>query len=55
MRSESHFASVDGRDVSSTEPILFGGVTINLLIPKINVEVQKGRGFQATVKVGFGL
>ncbi|MEO8504323.1 MAG: hypothetical protein ABI609_10545 [Acidobacteriota bacterium] len=55
VRSESRFRFVSGRDVTSTEPILFGGVTISALIPKINIEVQKGRGFQATVKVGFGL
>ena len=55
VRSESRFSFVSGRDVTSTEPILFGGVTISLLIPKINVEVQKGRGLQATVKLGFGL
>lgn len=55
MRSESHFSFASDKDVTTTDPILFGGVTINLLLPKINVEVQKGRGFQATVKLGFGL
>jgi hypothetical protein len=55
VRSESHFTFADGKDVSSTDPILFGGVTLNLLLPKINLEVQKGRGFQATLKLGFGL
>jgi len=55
VRSESHFAFAAGKDVSTTDPVLFGGVTLNLLLPRINVEVQKGRGFQATIKVGFGL
>ncbi len=55
VRSESHFTFADGKDVATTDPIVFGGVTISLLVPKINVEVQKGRGFQATVKLGFGL
>lgn len=55
VRSESRFAFIEGHDATSTEPILFGGVTIKLLIPRINLEVQKGRGFQATVKLGFGL
>ena len=55
VRSESHFTFADGKDVGSTDPIFFGGVTLNLLIPKINLELQKGRGFQATLKLGFGL
>jgi hypothetical protein len=55
VRSQSHFAFASEKDVSTTEPILFGGLTLNLLIPHLNVEVQKGRGFQATVKLGFGL
>ncbi len=54
VRSESHFVLAD-QDVNSTHPIVFGGLTLNLLIPKINVEIQKGRNLQATVKVGFGL
>lgn len=55
VRSESRFAFAPDKNVSTTDPVLFGGLTLNLLVPRINVEVQKGRGFQATVKVGFGL
>jgi hypothetical protein len=37
-----------------TRNILYGGVVINLLLPKIVVEVEKGEVVTGAVKVGFG-
>jgi hypothetical protein len=38
-----------------TRPILYGGVRLNLLVPKITVEVEKADVVQAAVRVGFGI
>jgi hypothetical protein len=35
-------------------PVLFAGATLNLLLPKITVEVEKGEAVQAALRVGFG-
>lgn len=39
---------------SDTQAILYAGITLNLLLPKITVEVEKGEVLQGAVKVGFG-
>jgi hypothetical protein len=38
-----------------TQGIAYAGITLNLLLPKISVEVEKGDAVQASVRVGFGL
>lgn len=37
-----------------TEGVIYAGVTLNLLLPKITVEVEKGDVLQGAVRVGFG-
>jgi len=39
---------------TDTQPIVFAGATLNLLVPKITVELEKGEAVQASVRVGFG-
>jgi hypothetical protein len=39
---------------TETHGVAFAGVTLNLLLPKINFEVEKGEALQAAVRVGFG-
>ena len=39
---------------TKTQGVAFAGVTLNLLLPKINFEVEKGEALQAAVRVGFG-
>jgi hypothetical protein len=39
---------------TETQGVAFAGVTLNLLLPKINFEVEKGEAVQAAVRVGFG-
>jgi hypothetical protein len=39
---------------TETRGVAFAGFTLNLLLPKINVEVEKGEALQAAVRVGFG-
>ncbi len=39
---------------TETQGVAFAGVTLNLLLPKINFEVEKGEALQAAVRVGFG-
>lgn len=54
--SEGRFESLtDGTfEEEETRGILYGGVVINLLLPKIVVEVEKGEVVTGAVKVGFG-
>jgi hypothetical protein len=40
---------------NATRAIAYAGVRINLLLPKIVVEVEKGEVLQGAVRVGFGL
>lgn len=58
MRSEGDFdrSSFGLRDVESShsQAFAFAGVTLNLLLPKINVEVQQGDRFQGSLRVAFG-
>jgi len=39
---------------SETRGVLYGGVTLNLLLPKITVELEKADEVQGAVRVGFG-
>jgi hypothetical protein len=40
---------------NSTRAIAYAGLRINLLLPKITVEVEKGEVVQGAVRVGFGI
>jgi hypothetical protein len=40
---------------TTTRPVLFAGVTLSVLVPKIHIEVEKGETLQASVRVGIGL
>jgi len=40
---------------NATRAVAYAGVRINLLLPKIVVEVEKGEVVQGAVRVGFGL
>jgi hypothetical protein len=44
----------DSRSDTNTRAVLYAGVTLNLLIPKIHFEVEKGETVQAAVRVGIG-
>jgi hypothetical protein len=37
-----------------TQGVLYAGVTLNLLLPKITVELERGEVLQGAVRVGFG-
>lgn len=39
---------------SDTQGIVYAGVTLNLLLPKITVEVEKADVVQGAIRVGFG-
>jgi hypothetical protein len=39
---------------STTQAVLYAGVTLNLLLPKIHIEVEKGKTVQAAVRIGIG-
>ncbi len=45
-----------GGDFTTTaeRPILFGGVTLSLLVPKIHLEVERGETWQAAARIGIG-
>lgn len=57
IRSEGRLDSTLGGTFkdSHNQGILYGGVRINLLVPKITVEVEKAEVLQGAVRVGFGL
>ncbi|HEY2292890.1 MAG TPA: hypothetical protein VGM86_19480 [Thermoanaerobaculia bacterium] len=40
---------------TTTHPVIFAGVTLSLLVPKIHIELEWGEAFQAAVRVGIGL
>jgi hypothetical protein len=42
------------RSDTDTRAVLYAGLTLNLLIPKIHFEVEKGETVQAAVRVGIG-
>lgn len=56
-RSESRLdrPAGDVLKVDSTDQILFGGVTINLFVPRITFAVEQGDQLQASVRLSIGL
>lgn len=40
---------------TTSHPVIFGGVTLSLLVPKIHLELEHGEAWQAAVRVGIGL
>lgn len=57
VRSEGSFESSLGRtfEDSETRGVFYGGLTLNLLLPKITVSVEKADVIQGAVRVAFGL
>jgi hypothetical protein len=57
VRSEGSLDSSLGRtfEDSETRAVFYGGITLNLLLPKITVEVEKAEVVQGAVRVAFGL
>lgn len=56
VRSDGTFHRLGGDfKVNTTKPVLFAGVTLHLLIPRLTVEVERGESLQAAVRLGFGL
>jgi hypothetical protein len=57
VRSEGSLDSSLGRtfEDSETRAVFYGGLTLNLLLPKITVEVEKAEVIQGAVRVAFGL
>jgi hypothetical protein len=56
VRSKGTLASSLGASLEDTETrgVVYGGLTLNLLLPKITFEVEKGEDVQGAVRVGFG-
>lgn len=54
--SEGRLARAGGGEltVDGTRTVLYAGVVINLLLPKITVEAEQGEGFQVAARIGFG-
>lgn len=40
---------------SDTRGVVYGGITLNLLLPKITVEIEKAEVVQGAVRIAFGL
>lgn len=57
VRSEGSYESSLGQtfDDSETREVFYGGVTLNLLLPKITVEVEKADVVQGAVRIAFGI
>jgi opacity protein-like surface antigen len=57
VRSEGSLDSSLGRtfEDSQTRGVIYGGVTVSLLLPKITVEVEKADVVQGAVRIAFGL
>ena len=60
IRSEGEFRFDEGglvvraEDFESTDTVLFAGVRINLLLPKITFAVEKTQEIQGVVRIAFG-
>jgi hypothetical protein len=56
VHSEGRFRQSVGGDFETddTRGVVFGGLTLNLLIPKITVEVERGEDWQAAARVSVG-
>jgi hypothetical protein len=57
VRSEGSLDTGLGRTLedSDTQGVIYGGITLNLLIPKITVEVEKADVVQGAVRIAIGL
>jgi hypothetical protein len=57
VRSEGTLQRTLGGSFEETENrgVIYGGVTLSLLVPKIHLEVEKADDWQAAVRVGVGL
>ena len=57
VRSEGSLESSLGRrfEDSETRGVIYGGVTLSMLLPKITVEVEKAEVVQGAVRIAFGL
>lgn len=57
VRSEGSLESSLGRtfEDNETRGVIYGGVTLNLLLPKITVEVEKAEVVQGAVRIAFGI
>lgn len=57
VRSEGSLDNGLGRtlEAKETQGVIYAGVTLNLLIPKITVSVEKAEVIQGAVRVAFGL
>lgn len=57
VRSEGTLERTPGGRFEETEDraVIYGGVTLSLLVPKIHLEVEKAEDWQAAVRVGIGL
>jgi hypothetical protein len=60
--SDSTFDRIDttsGRrseyGIDSTRGVVYGGVILNLLVPKIAFEVSRGEELQGAIRISFGL
>jgi hypothetical protein len=56
VRSKGTLESSLGRSFEDTDDrgVIYGGVRLNLLLPKIVVEIEKAEVIQGAVRVGFG-
>ena len=57
MRSEGSLDSSLGRtfEDNTTRGVIYGGVTLSLLLPKITVEIEKAEVVQGAVRIAFGI
>jgi len=57
VRSVGTLDATLGRTFTDTETrgVVYGGVTLNLLLPKITVEVEKADVVQGSVRIAFGI
>ena len=55
VRSDGTFRRAAGElTVDSTQGVVFGGLTLHLLVPRITVEVERGETLQGVLRVGIG-
>lgn len=56
VRSESTLIRPSGDRLSedTTDEVLFAGVTLKLLLPRLTVSVEQGEEIQGAVRIGFG-
>lgn len=55
VRSEGRFPLSHGLEVKTTQEIVYAGLVLNLLVPKIALEVERGKTWQAALRLGFGI